>query len=320
MITNFFEICMERLGGWMFNAINKIISAEWMQNLVVILGNLAMVFSAIFVAVQVNIFKRDYNFNDDKASREKAIELSKFYSDNILLNKITYIKSVFSRCGIQKIIECVKFSDLKEFDNQELEEVLGNEKTLIIKKIMENIGSVEIGILINASKYINFVSINDYLDNLDAINFEKYHKATAESEAAATIGEDLSKEEQEKIKKQKSIMSNRKLNYHYYRSKYSREFNHTVAESLNLLEYFCMNFNSGIADEETVYQSLHQTFLGTVKLLYYNISERNVSGKDKYYTNIIKLYNKWSDRYEEQHQKERESSRCGTYEKEPMRR
>ena len=57
-----------------------------------------------------------------------------------------------------------------------------------------------------------------------------------------------------------------------------------------------MCFTSGVADETIVYQSLHQTFFSTIKMLYYKIAVQNNVTKDKYYTHTIKLYKQWRDR------------------------
>ena len=81
-----------------------------------------------------------------------------------------------------------------------------------------------------------------------------------------------------------------------------------------------MYFNSGVADEETVYQSLHQSFLAMVKILYFSIASKNESGKDKYFTNIIELYNNWADRYQLQRESEINASRENTYKKEKIKR
>ena len=78
----------------------------------------------------------------------------------------------------------------------------------------------------------------------------------------------------------------------------------TLQDTLNTLEYFCMYFNSGVADEETVYQSLHQSFLAMVKILYFSIASKNESGKDKYFPNIIEWYNSWTERYQLQRESE----------------
>ena len=57
-----------------------------------------------------------------------------------------------------------------------------------------------------------------------------------------------------------------------------------------------MNCRYGLADEELIYQSLHQVFLSTVLMLYPIICESNTSNEDKHYTSIIWLFVKWRDR------------------------
>jgi hypothetical protein len=77
---------------------------------------------------------------------------------------------------------------------------------------------------------------------------------------------------------------------------YAVEFEFISSQLLNELEYFSMCFTSGVADETIVYQSLHQTFFSTIKMLYYKIAVQNNVTKDKYYTHTIKLYKQWRDR------------------------
>ena len=71
-----------------------------------------------------------------------------------------------------------------------------------------------------------------------------------------------------------------------------------------------MNFTSGLADESVVYQSLHQVYLSSVKLFHFEISMRNKEGsKDKYYCNIIELYNEWSNHYDRALEEEEKAQR-----------
>ncbi|MDQ7094292.1 DUF4760 domain-containing protein [Desulfosporosinus sp. PR] len=65
---------------------------------------------------------------------------------------------------------------------------------------------------------------------------------------------------------------------------------------LNKIEYFCMNFTTSVADEETVYRAIHQTFLAHMRHLYFPIALENTHPKDKLYNNIIELYQKWKTR------------------------
>lgn len=72
-----------------------------------------------------------------------------------------------------------------------------------------------------------------------------------------------------------------------------------IGRTLNRIEYFCIYFNSGIAEDMTVYQSLHQTFFEVIKYTYVYIATQNVSESDKYYTNIIETYIRWRKIYKE---------------------
>jgi len=46
---------------------------------------------------------------------------------------------------------------------------------------------------------------------------------------------------------------------------------------LNKIEYFCMNFITKVADEETIYRAIHQTFLANIRHLYFPIALKNYS-------------------------------------------
>jgi len=74
------------------------------------------------------------------------------------------------------------------------------------------------------------------------------------------------------------------------------EFRHEIYKLLNSLEWFAMNFTKNIADEDAVYQSLHQVFISCIQYLYYFISNINETAYGKFYTNIIELYNIWNKR------------------------
>lgn len=136
-------------------------------------------------------------------------------------------------------------------------------------------------------------------------------------EVAAEVSATLDEKSKKSLNK---ILLKNKKKESYYDLHYQKLYTDTLNDTLNTLEYFCMYFNSGVADEETVYQSLHQSFLSMVKVLYFRIAYVNESGKDKYYTNIIELYNKWSDRYHLTEEKEIENRRKYTYKKEKVRR
>lgn len=70
-----------------------------------------------------------------------------------------------------------------------------------------------------------------------------------------------------------------------------------IYNTLNHLEYLCMNIVTEVADEKYIYNSLHQQFLKVISLLYIEISSTNIDNKNKYYTNIIQVYNMWTNKY-----------------------
>lgn len=70
-----------------------------------------------------------------------------------------------------------------------------------------------------------------------------------------------------------------------------------IISILNKLEYMCMYISTEVADEKYIYNSLHQQFLKLISILYFEISSTNVDNKDKYYTNIINVYNLWKNKY-----------------------
>lgn len=68
-----------------------------------------------------------------------------------------------------------------------------------------------------------------------------------------------------------------------------------ISDTLNNLEYFAMNFNRKLASEKAIYQSIHQSYIKFVELLYVYVCYANLTENDdlKYYTNIVELYDTW---------------------------
>lgn len=75
------------------------------------------------------------------------------------------------------------------------------------------------------------------------------------------------------------------------------KFGTLICDTLNRLEYLCMYIATNVADEKYIYNSLHQQFMSAIALLYFEISTPNIDDKDKYYTNIIHVYNLWKNKY-----------------------
>lgn len=71
-----------------------------------------------------------------------------------------------------------------------------------------------------------------------------------------------------------------------------------IMELSNGLEYFSINFNSGIADEDTVYQSLHGVFFSCVYMIYMFVFKNNEKESDRLFSNTSYLYNKWRQKHD----------------------
>ena len=76
--------------------------------------------------------------------------------------------------------------------------------------------------------------------------------------------------------------------------KFDSYFPLLVENTLNKLETSCINISSKAAGSQFIYESLHQMFLSTIEILAIKISITNTNNIDKYYTNIISVYNMWN--------------------------
>lgn len=87
-----------------------------------------------------------------------------------------------------------------------------------------------------------------------------------------------------------------------------------LTETANNLEYFALHFRHNTADESSIYQSIHKSYLEIVQTLYYYMSNSNIDASDKVYTNVSWLYNNWyttkkkQDSLQNEHEKEVVSS------------
>lgn len=261
--------------------------------------------------------KNEDRIRHQKDEREKAIQMAELYANELIFN-ITYINTVYNKCGISKYFKDLSYNELIDFDVYELEGFI-KRKTSIdeLKKISSNI---ELMILVESSIHLR----NDIKvlikERKEILRLKKYIQIYEDEKEAAPTLEKANNDDEGTNQKKEDMYIKAIEELKTYSACYKSEFNNTLDDTLNKLEYFCMYFNSGVADEETVYQSLHQSFLEMVKIIYFSIASRNKSGRDKYYTNIIKLYKKWSDRYSECLQKEINMNRNNTHEQEEIKK
>lgn len=199
----------------------------WWQNVIDIGGFVITIVSILAVYC-------DYKYNKKKGKAEKAIELAKYFMEEILPG-LSFLEKQYEENGIGTLIKKHKFFEFEDFDLEELEGLFTDvERKSIIKKID---------------------------DTKIAFENEKGEKME--------IG-----------------------------------ITPFTSDLLNKLEYMCMSITSGVADDSYIYDSLHQTFLNTVQLLYIHVANRNIDEKDKFYRNVIKVYNNWKKKYLKEQAKE----------------
>lgn len=81
-----------------------------------------------------------------------------------------------------------------------------------------------------------------------------------------------------------------------------------VVNFSNRLESMCIKLNTGIADESTVYQSLHKNFIMNVHMLYMYMANCNKNEYDRTYSNVRDMYKKWNKINQEWKRKEEEDT------------
>ena len=254
-----------------------------------------IVCTLLFGAYQIYLDKKERELQNRKQERLKAIDLAGLYSKE-LINNISYLSSVYEKAGIQEKLQKIKPIQLKKFDRAELEELFTLQE---IKEIDEAMNNIDLKILMDEA-YKHFKNRKEHI--VEFITDSAIHFKVKNEEAVSTLDDD-------------TFYKQNMLNDLYYNKIYIN----TLNDTLNTLEYFCMYFNSGVADEETIYQSLHQSFISMVQVLYFKISFRNYNGKDKYYTNIIDLYEKWINRFYQMKLKEIDANRKGEYKNKKIR-
>ena len=78
------------------------------------------------------------------------------------------------------------------------------------------------------------------------------------------------------------------------RTRFNSNFSILVETTLNHIEAVCINISSKAAGSQFIYDSLHQSFLNIIEILSIKISKRNYNNVDKYFINVIEVYNMWN--------------------------
>lgn len=218
-----------------------------------------------------------YEFDKSRVStqQEKASEIAKTFSDDLLV-KCGIIIAVFQNSPLNSLIEQINTlnSPFKHFTTDELREITNNDDCPSLYK--------------NDKRKIDFDEI--YFRILEQristkSEYEQKYQKIESNNPDSKKENFFTTYEARKL----FILDNSSLPFH---------FSALVDDVLNDLEYVCMNISSHAAGSTFIYQSLHQMFFDTINTLAFEISIRN-DGKysDKFYTNIIYVYNEWQKLY-----------------------
>jgi len=218
----------------------------------------------ITARVTVYHYRQEFLKKHSKEDTNKAVELAQYYATNIMpqINFVTTVyKNVFPQHLRTKINDARSKGELK-FTSSEYKELFTEEEISAINNALD-LNKLPINLLLEARALVH----TTYLD--DALFLE--------SEAPKQRFGDKFEE--------------------YMQKQLAYEFKYHKRTLLNAFEFFSMYFNTKLAKEDQVYQSLHQTFLATMTYLYCDISILNVDPKDKFYTNAITLFNAWNKKF-----------------------
>ena len=271
-----------------------------------------------------------YQYTKNKAlqQQEKGAEIAKLFSDE-LLDKCSLIGSVINSSQLGDLLKLkdTNMNNLQRFDRDEISELYNDDPNFFRKynrliqsdnlqitylhilegrvslKDMHEIvykSSAEIEKTIIEKMKIKYTK-EEILDlkskNLLKIEFEKYFLANhSEEELFNIYVRKYTDEEAIKL----FILDNKNLPFNFLS---------LVSEVLNELEYICMYISSQSAGTNYIYQSLHQIFLRTVKVLSVTIADSNKNYADKVYTNIIHVYKEWQKIREKNMKKEKKNKK-----------
>mgnify|MGYP003293129347 CR=1 FL=1 len=214
----------------------------------------------LVTSISVYYAFKAYNHQKERSKKDAACKLAAHYAKSII-KKCTNISTVLDEAGINnEIKEIFAIRDLEMFDRDELDRLL-SDKSISLIDLAKKYLDIDPKLLLNA----------------------KISKASSvvERELVHRVFTSKDKDGTEKVINTKLLHD---------------DFVQDIMELLNELEWFAMNCNYNLADEEILYQSLHQTYLSTVWMLYFFISSTNETNEDKTYTNLIWLFVEWRNR------------------------
>ena len=223
---------------------------------------LSQIISSIFVVSGVVIAVWQYYLSKKAENRQlKLITIQKSvdlaeYYKDNILNLYEILCFVYEATGISELLNQIDSKKMRDFDKTECDEIVSVEIQNKLKNIQQS--SEMINSILNAN---NMFGLN--------LNFMRVKINKKDGEESVLINK-------ENIMTSFTVEVKNKL--------------------LNNLEFFAMHFEHNTADETVVYQSLHQTYIQMVRMLYYNIAQSNETADAHFYSNVIGVYKLWNNR------------------------
>ena len=249
----------------------------------------------IYTAKQLKEMRLQRKLDRDSLVLQHSMECANTFQ--IIIDEyINFVVSCLINTDFNSTINQISYSDIEIFDKKEFDYLSSNSKDISKyydyfdndKRIISNIKNIALS----------------YLAKTD-IKFDEYNKIALFNYCDWNLSDEELKVLDDINNTDYQTILNKSRNLSYYKSMLISYFHSNVSTLLNKLESFALNLNSNLADEEILYPSLHQTYLKVIKYLYPHICYLNSKNTaDKYFTNVIELYNKWRDRYIEELNKE----------------
>lgn len=212
-------------------------------------ASLATVLAASFVGAQAYIARKDFQSRNKRASVEKTSELMRFYIEAIL-PYTGYIGTIAERTGVRAIRDALDSKDLVEFTESEMKSIMTADQ----------------------------IKTYSLLFSGEIPRIDLHHARYALRHVGAT----------QNFKQQMLSMIPGIVPQKVGVYEINAEFIHIASSIMSNLEYFCMCFNEGIADDKLAYSSIHQTFIPLVKTFYVRIAQYNTDPDKQYYSQIQK--------------------------------
>ena len=211
---------------------------------------------------------------------EKSIELAELFANEIV-PKSSYVTAIV-HCSdaFSAVAKRIRQSEITQFTSEEFISIIGKSPKDAIEEIGEDFREESAREKILRARFEFHLSRPERAYPMPTPPDQESDKS--DSDVATSEGDSAGEQYWEMF----AIMS-------------FREFTTTSNHLLNCLEHFCMALNSGVADDEILYPSLHQVFFSIVDSLYLFICNANSGNPtDRYYTHVVKLYQKWTKRHQ----------------------